>query len=82
MCEKKIKSWRRPTFPPWRGSIIGKQGLDFRVRDGNGYFPLFYNHQQEGSGERDELVFRANNRDIIEIKDNMVKPHEQLVLIS
>lgn len=28
-------------------SIIGKRGLDFRVRDGDGYFPSFYNHQQK-----------------------------------
>ena len=32
------KSRRPPTFPPL-GSIIGAGGLDFRVRDGNGYGP-------------------------------------------
>ena len=36
--KKKGRSRRRPTFPPW-GSIIGAWGLDFRVRNGNGYFP-------------------------------------------
>ena len=35
--EKKRKSRRRPTFPPV-GSIIGAGALDFRVRNGNGYF--------------------------------------------
>ena len=33
------KSWQRPTFPPF-GSIIGEGVLDFRVRNGNGYFHL------------------------------------------
>ena len=36
--KRKGRSRRRPTFPPW-GSIIGAWGLDFRVRNGNGYFP-------------------------------------------
>ena len=32
---------QRPTFPPTcAGSIIGAEGLNFRVRDGNGCFPL------------------------------------------
>jgi hypothetical protein len=32
----KKKAWRLPTLPPF-GSTIGARGLDFRVRDGNGY---------------------------------------------
>ena len=38
LCGQK-KSWQRPTFPPF-GSIIGEGVLDFRVRNGNGYFHL------------------------------------------
>jgi hypothetical protein len=36
-----MTTWQRPTLPysePY--STIGDEGLDFRVRDGNGYFPL------------------------------------------
>lgn len=33
----KKKARRPPAFPPGKGSIIGAGGLDFRVRDGNGY---------------------------------------------
>ena len=38
-CCGQKKSWQRPTFPPF-GSIIGEGVLDFRVRNGNGYFHL------------------------------------------
>jgi hypothetical protein len=35
------KSWRRPTFPQGCPcSIIGAERLNFRVRNGNGCFPL------------------------------------------
>ncbi len=33
------KVWQRPTLPP-KGSTIGAEGLNFRVRDGNGWFPF------------------------------------------
>ena len=33
------KAWQRPTLPPSRGSTIGAAGLNFRVRDGNGWNP-------------------------------------------
>ena len=33
------KAWQRPTLPPSSGSTIGAAGLNFRVRDGNGWFP-------------------------------------------
>ena len=33
--------WQRPTFPrSYPRSIIGPEGLNFRVRDGNGCDPL------------------------------------------
>ena len=33
--------WQRPTLPPSRpGSTIGAEGLNFRVRNGNGCDPL------------------------------------------
>jgi hypothetical protein len=31
--------WRRPTLPP-KGSTIGAEGLNFRVRNGNGWDPF------------------------------------------
>jgi hypothetical protein len=31
--------WRRPTLPPC-GSTIGAEGLNFRVRNGNGWDPF------------------------------------------
>ena len=33
------KAWQRPTLPPSSGSTIGAAGLNFRVRDGNGWYP-------------------------------------------
>ena len=33
------KAWQRSTLPPSRGSTIGEAGLNFRVRDRNGWFP-------------------------------------------
>lgn len=40
-CTKNKKSRRRPTLPPGTpGSTIGDEGLNFRVRNGNGCFPL------------------------------------------
>ena len=33
---KTKKAWQRPTLPP-KGSTIGAKGLNFRVRDGNGW---------------------------------------------
>ena len=34
-------SWRRPTLPAgYPTSTIGAEGLNCRVRDGNGWFPL------------------------------------------
>ena len=33
------KAWQRPTLPPSSGSTIGAAGLNFRVRDGNGWNP-------------------------------------------
>ena len=35
--EQKKRAWRLPTLPRFR-STIGVRALDFRVRDGNGYF--------------------------------------------
>ena len=71
--KKKGRSRRRPTFPPW-GSIIGAWGLDFRVRNGNGYFPPamatgIKKKQHESPGKK---VRRKGN-------DNMAKPHDLLV---
>ncbi len=40
MYLKKIVFWRGPTLPgALAPSTIGAGGLNFRVRDGNGYFP-------------------------------------------
>ena len=33
----KKNTWQRPTLPP-KGSTIGEGELNFRVRDGNGWF--------------------------------------------
>ncbi len=48
------KAWQRPTLPPLNGSTIGAAGLNFRVRDGNGWNPCAivtrqYSHNQ-GTG--------------------------------
>ena len=54
-------------------SIIGTRELDFRVRDGNGYnlsvMVTWHNKQI-----RRKRIIRRNN--------NMVKPHDLLVLVG
>ena len=47
------KAWQRPTLPPSSGSTIGAAGLNFRVRDGNGWVPCAIVTRQyslEGTG--------------------------------
>ena len=83
------KAWQRPTLPPSSGSTIGAAGLNFRVRDGNGWNPCAIVTRQNKlcSERRSEriridaimcaLFWRA-----IEAMKNMVKPHGKLVLVS
>ena len=62
--ENKRKSRRRPPFPPV-GSIIGAGALDFRVRNGNGYFrpamaagiqKAFQKKEEEGDDPRHDAA--------------------------
>ena len=48
------KAWQRPTLPPTCGSTIGAAGLNFRVRDGNGWDPcaVVTRHKQQGKEEK------------------------------
>src|SRR2546428_5323507 len=55
-------SWRRPTLPPpRRGSTIGADRLNDRVRDGNGCGPVALVRSEEHTSElqsRSDLVCR------------------------
>ena len=84
---------QRPTFPlPHSSSIIGLGGLNFRVRDGNGCGPSgkatgnflrvlsskFWVVSYHSALAR----FCARQTMSIRSKDDDVKPHDRLVLVS
>ncbi len=88
---------QRPTFPlPHSSSIIGLGGLNFRVRDGNGCGPsgkatgnILLRDGRDTHGLRDSSrVSRASRHSrgfqtmSIRSKDDDVKPHDRLVLVS
>src|SRR5262249_11731020 len=86
----KIIPRRRPTLP--RGlprSTIGAEGLNCRVRNGNGCGPFakvtgktsysFPQSHQEKSDRNERTVVRSRDS---RLKNLMVKPHDRLVLVS
>ena len=95
--KKKKKVWQLPTFPQL-SSIIGVRELDFRVRYGNGYFLsttasrhllLSYPETLSVSCYTEEQVSYKKNITSIQLmrkkineNDNMVKPHDLLVLLD
>lgn len=85
-AQGKKEARRPPAFPPAWGSIIGAGGLDFRVRDGNGYCTpamaagrCVRQKAARGKGETD-----SNPGERVPLKknggsDNMAKPPGRLV---
>lgn len=73
------KNWRLPTLPQLTCSTIGVKGLNYRVRDGNGWDPfamitrltimLHMLHQGR-------FPAKQHCRTIEGLYNNMVKPHE------
>ena len=51
------KAWQRPTLPPSSGSTIGAAGLNFRVRDGNGWFPCAIVTRHVYASRKEEKTF-------------------------
>ena len=96
--KKKEKSLAATYFPTPKGSIIGVRELDFRVRYGNGYFLstmttrhllLSYPETLSVSCYTEEQVSYKKNITSIQLmrkkineNDNMVKPHDLLVLLD
>src|SRR3989442_7892251 len=71
------RSWRRPTLPPpLRGSTIGADGLNDRVRDGNGCGPVALVASKK-INEWGEGVWEAH-----ELNCGEIKPHGQLVRLG
>ena len=92
--EKRKKSRQLPTFPRL-SSIIGVRELDFRVRNGNGYclstmatgiIQLCQTRPRSGpnAGLGDAALRREerNRKQTTHGNDNMVKPHDLLVLLG
>src|SRR2546428_14188231 len=72
----RLGSWRRPTLPPpRRGSTIGADRLNDRVRDGNGCGPVAL----VASTMKDECVIRGGEKSLRVVDCGEIKPHGQLV---
>ena len=87
-CRDKRKKPAAAYFPAG-SSIIGARGLDFRVRNGNGYCPsamaagnLFKSMWPETSVRRSRLSQESLGKSVRPFghgNDNMAKPHGLLV---
>ena len=81
MLTGKIKSRQPPTFAA-QATIIGAVGLDFRVRDGNGYgthaMATGIKKLCQCLGHSKETHRRAN----VKGRDNMAKPRGLLVRLG
>ncbi len=90
-----ITTRQRPTFPhPHECSIIGPGGLNFRVRNGNGWDPSGMVTENSFSGRIQKFILRLNTIPLLFTpysslffrpclsRTNVVKSHGRLVLVS